>query len=67
MLSANQLFSLIDVKRKFINSDNHTFYKSTHVEFKTLSAVEPLTPKHKYINKYCTDRVIYLSESHHHR
>jgi hypothetical protein len=25
ILSANQLFSLIDVKRKFINSDNHKF------------------------------------------
>jgi hypothetical protein len=25
----------------------HTFYKSTHVEFKTLSTVETLTPKHK--------------------
>ena len=25
----------------------NTFYKSTHVEFKTLSTVETLTPKHK--------------------
>jgi hypothetical protein len=25
----------------------HTFYKSTHVEFKTLSTVETLTPKHQ--------------------
>jgi hypothetical protein len=25
----------------------HTFYKSTHVEFKTLATVETLTPKHK--------------------
>jgi hypothetical protein len=25
----------------------HTFYKSTHVEFKNLSTVETLTPKHK--------------------
>ena len=25
----------------------HTFYKSTHIEFKTLSTVETLTPKHK--------------------
>jgi hypothetical protein len=25
----------------------HTFYKSTHVEFKILSTVETLTPKHK--------------------
>ena len=29
----------------------HTFYKSTHVEFKFLSTVETLTPKHKQINK----------------
>jgi hypothetical protein len=27
ILSANQLFSLIDVKRKFINSDNHKFHQ----------------------------------------
>jgi uncharacterized protein (UPF0276 family) len=27
LLSANQLFSLIDVKRKFINSDNHKFHQ----------------------------------------
>jgi hypothetical protein len=26
ILSANQLFSLIDMKRKFINSDNHQFH-----------------------------------------
>jgi hypothetical protein len=25
----------------------HTFHKSTHVEFKTQSTVETLTPKHK--------------------
>ena len=25
----------------------HTFYKSNHAEFKTLSTVETLTPKHK--------------------
>ena len=25
--SANQFFSLIDVKRKFINSDNHKFHQ----------------------------------------
>ena len=29
----------------------HIFYKSTHVEFKTLSTVETLTPKHKQMNK----------------
>ena len=29
----------------------HTFYKCTHVEFKTLSTVETLTPKHKQTNK----------------
>jgi hypothetical protein len=27
ILSANQLFSLIDMKRKFINSDNHKFHQ----------------------------------------
>ena len=27
ILSANQLFSLIDVKRKFINSDNYKFHQ----------------------------------------
>jgi hypothetical protein len=27
ILSANKLFSLIDVKRKFINSDNHKFHQ----------------------------------------
>jgi hypothetical protein len=27
ILSANQLFSLIDMKRKFINSDNHKFHR----------------------------------------
>jgi hypothetical protein len=27
ILSANQLFPLIDMKRKFINSDNHKFHK----------------------------------------
>jgi hypothetical protein len=27
LLSANQFFSLIDRKRKFINSDNHTFHQ----------------------------------------
>ena len=27
ILSANQLFSLIDVKKKFINSDNHKFHQ----------------------------------------
>ena len=27
LLSANQLFSLIDMKRKFINSDNHKFHQ----------------------------------------
>ena len=27
ILPANQLFSLIDVKRKFINSDNHKFHQ----------------------------------------
>jgi hypothetical protein len=30
----------------------HTFYKSTHVEFKTLSTVETLTPKHKYSSTF---------------
>jgi hypothetical protein len=29
----------------------HTFYKSTHVEFKTLSTVETLTRKHQSINQ----------------
>jgi hypothetical protein len=37
ILSANQFSSLIDMKRKFINN----------VEFKNLSTVETLTPKHK--------------------
>ena len=27
ILSANQFFSLIDMKRKFINSDNHKFHQ----------------------------------------
>jgi hypothetical protein len=27
ILSANQLFSLIDMKRKFIYSDNHKFHQ----------------------------------------
>ena len=27
LLSANQFFSLIDMKRKFINSDNHKFHQ----------------------------------------
>ena len=27
ILSASQLFSLIDMKRKFINSDNHIFHQ----------------------------------------
>jgi hypothetical protein len=27
ILSANQLFSLIDMKRKLINSDNHKFHQ----------------------------------------
>ena len=27
ILSSNQFFSLIDMKRKFINSDNHEFHK----------------------------------------
>ena len=26
-LSANQFFSLIDMKRKFINSDNHKYHQ----------------------------------------
>jgi hypothetical protein len=34
-LSANQLFSLIDMKRKFINSDNHKFHQ--YPTFKTIS------------------------------
>jgi hypothetical protein len=27
LLSANQFFSLIDMKRRFINSDNHKFHQ----------------------------------------
>jgi hypothetical protein len=27
ILSANQLFLLIDMKRKFVNSDNHKFHQ----------------------------------------
>ena len=27
ILSSNQFFSLIDMKRKFINSDNHEFHQ----------------------------------------
>jgi hypothetical protein len=54
ILSANQFFSLIDMKRKFIRMVGHwilwlhTYYKSTHVEFKNLSTVETLSDNHKF-------------------
>jgi uncharacterized protein (UPF0276 family) len=38
ILSANQLYSLIDVKRKFINSDNHKFHKYQENDYLSGSA-----------------------------
>ena len=46
----------------------HTFYKSTHAESKLCQQLKHWHQSiNKWIDKYCTDRVIYLSESRDHR
>ena len=61
ILSANQLFSLIDMKRKFINSDNHKFHQYQENDY--LSAITTyvvsLNPMHgeEYLIKHYVIKV----------